>query len=67
LHFSVFAFAVAFAFNRLRKGPFEGPATVKPPALPEDSYSVSIAAAVHHEVPSKGQYHLQVQLLIRPK
>ena len=26
------------AFSRLRKGPFEGPATVKPPALPEDSY-----------------------------
>jgi hypothetical protein len=26
------------AFKRLRKGPFEGPATVKPPALPEDIY-----------------------------
>jgi hypothetical protein len=24
--------------SRLRKGPFEGPATVKPPALPEDIY-----------------------------
>ncbi len=24
---------------RLRSGPFEGPATVKPPALPEDSYN----------------------------
>src|SRR3954462_10942188 len=24
--------------GRLRKGPFEGPATVKPPALPEDIY-----------------------------
>src|ERR1035441_836968 len=23
---------------RLRSGPFEGPATVKPPALPEDNY-----------------------------
>ena len=30
------AVAVAFAFHRLRSGPFEGPATVKPPALPED-------------------------------
>ena len=30
--------AVAFAFHRLRSGPFEGPATVKPPALPEDTY-----------------------------
>ena len=28
------AVAVAFAFHRLRSGPFEGPATVKPPALP---------------------------------
>ena len=25
-------------FHWLRSGPFEGPATVKPPALPEDSY-----------------------------
>ena len=25
-------------FNRLRSGPFEGPAIVKPPALPEDTY-----------------------------
>ncbi len=31
------AVAVAFAFHRLRSGPFEGPATVKPPALPEDN------------------------------
>ena len=30
--------AVAFDFDRLRSGPFEGPATVKPPALPEDTY-----------------------------
>ena len=29
-----FAVAVAFAFNGCEKGPFEGPATVKPPALP---------------------------------
>src|SRR5450755_5044260 len=28
-----------FCFHRLRTGPFEGPATVKPPALPEDTYS----------------------------
>jgi hypothetical protein len=35
----VFAVAVAFAFKRLRKGSFEGPATVKPPARPEDTYS----------------------------
>ena len=26
-------------FNRLRSGPFEGPAIVIPPALPEDTYS----------------------------
>ena len=32
------AVALAFAFHRLRSGPFEGPATVKPPALPEDTY-----------------------------
>jgi hypothetical protein len=25
-------------FNRLRSGPFEGPAIVIPPALPEDTY-----------------------------
>jgi hypothetical protein len=25
-------------FGRLRSGPFEGPATEKPPALPEDAY-----------------------------
>jgi hypothetical protein len=37
-----FAVAVAFAFKRLRKGPLEGPATVKPPALPEDTYSVRL-------------------------
>ncbi|MFH1603157.1 MAG: hypothetical protein ABIH03_04550, partial [Pseudomonadota bacterium] len=28
-----------FDFNRLRSGPFEGPAIVIPPALPEDTYS----------------------------
>jgi len=28
-----------FWLCRLRSGPFEGPATVKPPVLPEDSYS----------------------------
>ena len=33
------------AFKRLRKGPFEGPATVKPPALPEDIY------LQHHALP----------------
>jgi len=32
------AVAVAFAFHRLRSGPFEGPATVKPPALAENTY-----------------------------
>jgi len=31
LHFVAFAAAVAFAFKRLRKDPFEGPATVKLP------------------------------------
>jgi hypothetical protein len=34
------AVVAAFAFHRLRSGPFEGPATVKPPALPEDTYFV---------------------------
>ncbi len=29
---------LAVAFHRLRLGPFEGPAIVKPPALPEDTY-----------------------------
>jgi hypothetical protein len=27
-----------FDFDRLRSGPFEGPAIVKPPALPGDTY-----------------------------
>ena len=31
------------AFVRLPTGPFEGPATGKPPALPEDRYTVSVA------------------------
>jgi hypothetical protein len=30
--------SVVFAFNRLRKDPLEVPATIKPPALPEDTY-----------------------------
>src|ERR1039458_400643 len=30
---------LAFDCDRLRSGPFEGPATVIPPALPEDTYS----------------------------
>jgi len=34
----VFAFAVAFACRRLRKVAFEGPATAKPAAAPEDTY-----------------------------
>ena len=29
-------------FFRLRSGPFEGPAIVKPPALPEDTYFLFI-------------------------
>src|ERR1035438_1265826 len=33
---SAFAFVLPFAFKRSRKGPFEGPATVKPPALPNN-------------------------------
>jgi hypothetical protein len=36
--FCRFCCCSCFCFTRLRKGPFEGPATVKPPALPEDSY-----------------------------
>ena len=34
-----FCFCSCFCFGRLRSGPFEGPATVKPPALPVDTYS----------------------------
>jgi hypothetical protein len=34
-----FCFCSCFCFHRLRSGPFEGPATVKPPALPMDTYS----------------------------
>ena len=33
--------AVVVAFQRLRSGPFEGPATVKPPALPEATYLIT--------------------------
>ena len=29
---------LGFDFDRLRSGPFEGPAIVKPPALPGDTY-----------------------------
>jgi hypothetical protein len=32
---------LVFDFHRLRLGPFEGPAIVKPPALPVDTYLVS--------------------------
>jgi hypothetical protein len=32
-------------FFRLRSGPFEGPATVKPPALPVDIYSSRVLEA----------------------
>jgi hypothetical protein len=35
---------LGFDFDRLRSGPFEGPATAKPPALPEDAYC---SAALH--------------------
>jgi hypothetical protein len=35
--FVAFSSAVVFAFKRLLKGPFEGPATVKPQALPAAS------------------------------
>jgi hypothetical protein len=33
-----FVFVLVFAFQRLRSGLFEEPATVKPPALPADTY-----------------------------
>ena len=33
---------LAFALFRLRSGPFEGPATEEPPALPEDGYSNAV-------------------------
>ena len=35
-----FCCCFCFCFQRLRKGPFEGPATAKPPALPEGTYTV---------------------------
>jgi len=38
--------AVAFDFDRLRSGPFEGPATVKPPAPPEDTYKLTSALVI---------------------
>jgi hypothetical protein len=31
---------LGFDFDRLRSGPFEGPAIVKPPALPGDTYLI---------------------------
>jgi len=34
-------------FNRLRSGPFEGPAIVIPPALPEDTYCDISGAWLH--------------------
>jgi hypothetical protein len=32
---------LGFDFDRLRSGPFEGPAIVKPPALPGDTYLIA--------------------------
>jgi hypothetical protein len=37
---ATFSVLAAFALERLRKGPFGGPATVKLPALPEDNYFI---------------------------
>jgi len=34
---------LGFDLDRLRSGPFEGPAIVKPPALPGDTYLISIS------------------------
>jgi len=34
---------LGFDFDRLRSGPFEGPAIVKPPALPGDTYYDTIS------------------------
>ena len=45
---------------RLRSGPFEGPAIVKPPALPEDTYFVV------HGLPPRGD-EMAVSLLIWKK
>lgn len=46
------AVALAFAFHRLRTGPFEGPATVKLPALPEDTHRFHpMLAHVIHDIP----------------
>src|ERR1019366_3819158 len=41
--------SVAPVFCRLRSGPFEGPAIVKPPALPEDGY-------FHHGAQQRAQW-----------
>jgi len=38
---------------RLRSGPFEGPATEKPPALPEDGYSPAGRSAGGRQTPRK--------------
>ena len=38
-------------FNRLRLGPFEGPAIVIPPALPDDTYLYKgriVAVLIYH-------------------
>jgi len=42
-------------FERLWSGPFEGPATVKPPAMPEDHYfrSLEISQVPAPSVPER--------------
>jgi hypothetical protein len=54
----VFHEVLAFASDRLRSGPFEGPATVKPPALPGDIYFARefnlCTRGIQHMVPRVG-------------
>jgi len=45
-------------FNRLRSGPFEGPAIVIPPALPEDTYCYT-RAAQFQGLSAESSYRLQ--------
>ncbi len=56
----------AYALVRLRAGPFQGPATEKPPALPEDGYETAIrsftALARSSEVSRTGMYHMGTAL-----
>ncbi len=51
----------------MRSGPFEGPATVKPPALPEDRYLVSVAKRPLTERPGPSGLKLTIERVSRQK